>query len=146
MDTLEVVQLTWVHKKSCHKHDNFNLQYKRPPSTSHSKLTSSILQFLLTLKTQFEGLVQLQAQMEGSMFVYVYDDGEIASDPQTGVSFTYVKTIMIHIHRGFGLSKLIHVIIDKANRDGRDGVPLIHFKFPTKVCGQHVVHNHSNSR
>jgi len=74
------------------------------------------------------------------MFVCVYDDGEIASDAQIGVYFAYAKTIMIHIHRGFGLSKLIRIIMDKANRDPRDGVPLIHFKFPTKVCGQHVTY------
>ncbi|QCE00323.1 hypothetical protein DEO72_LG7g1613 [Vigna unguiculata] len=78
--------------------------------------------------------------MEGSMFVCVYDDGEIASDTQTGVYFASAKTIMIRIHRGFGLSKLICIIMDKANRDSRDGVPLIHFKFPTKVCGQHVTY------
>jgi len=30
--------------------------------------------------------------------------------------------------------------MDKANKDGRDGVPLIHFMFPTKVCGQHVTY------
>jgi len=30
--------------------------------------------------------------------------------------------------------------MDKANRDPRDEVPLIHFKFPTKVCGQHVTY------
>jgi len=74
------------------------------------------------------------------MFVCVYDDGEIASDAQTGVYFASAKTIMIRIHRGFGLSKLIRIIMEKANRDPRDGVPLIHFKFPTKVCGQHVTY------
>jgi len=30
--------------------------------------------------------------------------------------------------------------MDKVNRDPRDGVPLIHFKFSTKVCDQHVTH------
>jgi len=74
------------------------------------------------------------------MLVYVYNDGDMANDPQTGVSFASAKTIMVHIHRGFGLSKLIHIIMEKANRDPRDGVLLIHFKFPTKVCGQHVTY------
>ena len=70
----------------------------------------------------------------------LYDDGEIISDPQIGVSFASANTIMIRIHRDFGLSKLIHIIMDKVNRDPRDGVPLIHFKFSTKVCDQHVTH------
>jgi len=74
------------------------------------------------------------------MFVCVYDDGEIASDAQTGVYFASAKTIMIRIHRSFGLSKLIRIIMDKANRDPRDEVPFIHFKFLTKVCGQHVTY------
>jgi len=74
------------------------------------------------------------------MFVCVYDDGEIASDTQTGVYFASAKTIMIRIHRGFGLSKLIRIIMDKENRDPRDEVQLIHFKFLTKVCGQHVTY------
>jgi len=74
------------------------------------------------------------------MFVCVYDDGEIASDAQIGAYFASTKTIMICIHRGFGLSKLIRIILEKANRDPRDGVPVIHFKFPTKVCGQHVTY------
>jgi len=69
------------------------------------------------------------------MFVDVYDNGEIANDPQTGVSFASAKTIMVRIHRGFELSKLNHIIMDKANKDLRDEVSLIHFKFPTKVCG-----------
>jgi len=47
---------------------------------------------------------------------------------------------MIRIHRGFGLSKLIRIIMEKAKRDPRDGVPIIHFKFLTKVCGQHVTY------
>jgi len=47
---------------------------------------------------------------------------------------------MIHIHRGFGLSKLIRIIMDKANTDPRYEVPLIHFKFSTKVCGQHITY------
>ena len=72
--------------------------------------------------------------MEGPMFACVYDDGEIASDAQTGAYFASAKTIMICIHRGFGLSKLIRIIIEKANRDPRDEVPIIHFKFQTKVC------------
>jgi len=107
MGTLEVVPLTWAY-------------YKKPPLPSHSKLTNSILKFLLTLKTQFESYVQLQAQMEETIFVCVYNDGEIASDSQTRVSFASVKTIMIRIHRCFGLSKLIHIIMDKANKDGKD--------------------------
>jgi len=74
------------------------------------------------------------------MFVCVYYDGEIASDTQTGVYFTSAKIIMIRIHRGFNLSKLIRIMMDKANRDPRDEVPLIHFKFLTKVCGQHVTY------
>jgi len=47
------------------------------------------------------------------MFVYVYDDGEISSDAQTGVYFASAKTIMIRIHRDFRLSKLICIIMDK---------------------------------
>jgi len=74
------------------------------------------------------------------MFVCVYNDREIANDPQTGVSFASLKTIMICIHRGFELSKIISIIMDKANRDPRDGVSFIHFKFPTKVCGQIVTY------
>jgi len=74
------------------------------------------------------------------MFICVYDDREIASDAQTGAYFASAKTIMIRIHRGFGLSKLIRIIMEKANRDPRNGVPIIHFKFPTKVCGQHVTY------
>ena len=30
--------------------------------------------------------------------------------------------------------------MEKANRDPRDGVSIIHFKVPTKVCGQHVTY------
>ena len=78
--------------------------------------------------------------MEGSVFFCVYDNGEIASDAQTGAYFAFAKTIMIRIHRDFGLSKLIRIIMEKANGDPRDEVPIIHFKFLTKVCSQHVTY------
>jgi len=74
------------------------------------------------------------------MLVCVYDDGEIVSDPQTGVYFASAKTIMIRIHRGFCLSNLIRIIMEKENRDPRDGFPVIHFKFLTKVCDQHMTY------
>jgi len=30
--------------------------------------------------------------------------------------------------------------MEKANKDPRDGLLVIHFKFPTKVCGRHVTY------
>jgi len=52
-------------------------------------------------------ILPLQVQMEGFMFVCVYDNGEMVNDPETGVSFASTKTIMICIRRAFGLSQLL---------------------------------------
>ncbi|WVY94019.1 hypothetical protein V8G54_033107 [Vigna mungo] len=76
--------------------------------------------------------------MTTSIYACIYDNGDIVPDPESGVLFTSDTKIRIRIHRGFTLSRLIQILLQKSNRDPTHPPPILHFRFPTQIFGRHI--------
>ncbi|WVZ15295.1 hypothetical protein V8G54_012861 [Vigna mungo] len=76
--------------------------------------------------------------MTAFIYACIYDNGNIVTDPESGVLFTSDTKIMIRIHRGFTLSRLIEILLQKSNKDPTHPPPKLHFRFPTQICGRHI--------
>ncbi|CAJ1957277.1 unnamed protein product, partial [Sphenostylis stenocarpa] len=82
--------------------------------------------------------------MAPKMFACIYDNGDMIPNPENGVLFKSDTCIMVQLHRGFTFSQLIEIILQWAKRDPTNPPPVLHFRFPTQICGRHVTYTTTN--
>ncbi|WVZ03997.1 hypothetical protein V8G54_024803 [Vigna mungo] len=76
--------------------------------------------------------------MTTSIYAWIYDNGDIVPYPESDVLFTSGTKIMIRIHRGFTLSRLIQILLQKSDRDPTHPPSILHYRFPTQIFGSHI--------
>ncbi|CAJ1972205.1 unnamed protein product [Sphenostylis stenocarpa] len=79
-------------------------------------------------------------QMAPKMFACIYDNGDMIPNPENGVLFKSDTCIMVHLHRDFTFSQLIEIVLQRAQRDPTNPPPVLHFRFPTQICGRHATY------
>ncbi|CAJ1978468.1 unnamed protein product [Sphenostylis stenocarpa] len=84
-------------------------------------------------------------QMAPKMFACIYDNGDMIPNPENGVLFKSNTCIMVQLHRGFTFSQLIEIILQRAKKDPTNPPPVLHFRFPTQICGRHVTYTYETS-